>query len=45
MFILASNYSGYNEGANKIQKEAVRLGYANFVVDENDNLIFKWKEK
>ena len=44
MVILYTSYWSFAEGKAEVKKEAVKLGFAEYVADGNGTVTFKWKE-
>lgn len=41
--VLLCSVIGFGFGRFDMQKEAVQHGHADFVVDQNTNMVFKWR--
>lgn len=41
--LVVSSIIGFGFGRFEMQKEAVQHGHADFVVDKNNNMVFKWR--
>lgn len=40
--IVVSSIIGFGFGQFDMQKQAVQHGHADFVIDQNNNMVFKW---
>ena len=41
--LVVSSIIGFGFGQFDMQKEAVQKGHADFVIDQNNNMVFKWR--
>lgn len=41
--LVVSSIVGFGFGQFDMQKQAVQHGHADFVIDKNNNMVFKWR--
>lgn len=43
--LVVSSIVGFGFGQFDMQKQAVQHGHADFIIDKNNNMVFKWRVK